>query len=689
MKIKKEHRFTFILPICALLLWIGGNIGCTPHTSEMNGRHLIDSVMQANYNLAFSAPDSVRKILSNLPIPPEDSLSQYYLLLHYGRCHYLNYRLDSALSCICQVEAFCKRTSATPSTYFLLATGYNMRAVICQNRNERDTAMHYLNLAYQCVQQADTRREMPNICINAADICRQLGQLPQAAAWYRRAMIAADSMQISTSMHCIHVGLGQVYADLNNFEKAQYYYSMADTLYPPQTPYESFYFYNTRGNSYFFEKKYTLALENARKSYHAAKEIKQDLVNAIAEANIGEIYLTLGQLDSARHYLNLSNAFFSTSPDADSSIRFYINGMYASLALAKGDTHEAYQLLSKPYDPSTIGSHYLYQHNKRFAEYYTQTGDYKKANQYQKLATLYDDSLRKARYQSSIAEIDMRYQQDTALLRRDIVIANTRNKVSHLQSISILSISLLVLTLITAFSIYSYIRRRNERKRREQLSLITHLRMENVRNRFSPHFVFNVLNAVIGSLSQEESKTLPLRLLIQVLRCNLLASDRIAITLREEIELVKSYTGLRQSVNPATAKTEWNISPEIGTERLLPAMIIQIPVENAIKHAFPPEYMSEEVPLVRISIQPDGTDYFLITIEDNGIGYVPGSKPVGKRRPNDTGMGIHILFRTVDLLNMKNVQKMKFEITDRSIHQQDEHGTRVTILIPYLYNYES
>ena len=322
-------------------------------------------------------------------------------------------------------------------------------------------------------------------------------------------------------------------------------------------------------------------------------------------------------------------------------------------------------------------------------EYYTKISDFKKANQYQKLVTLYDDSLRNSRYQNSIAEIDMRYRQDTALLRRDIVIANTNNQVSNLQSTVTLTISLLVLTLIVVLSIYSYIRRRNERKRREQLSLITKLRMENVRNRFSPHFVFNVLNAVIGSLSREESKALPLRLLIQVLRSNLLISDKIAIPLHEEVELVKSYAGLRQSINPETPNVEWNISPDINLELLLPAMIIQIPVENALKHAFPPTFNLDETPLVSIQIVPEDNDYTRIVIEDNGIGYVPGVKPSGKLHPNDTGTGIHILFRTVELLNLKNIHKMTFEITDRSVNQKDEHGTRVTILIPSIYNYNS
>ena len=293
-------------PCLLLVSWIAGSISCSsPVSQKTDWRQRIDSVARINYNLAFGYPDSVRQILSHLPIPADDSINQYYLYLHYGRCYYLNDQMDSTLACMSIVENFCKRNPFSPSTHSLLAGAYNIRAVVYLMRNKRKDALSYLNLAYQHIQQADIRREMPNICVNAADICRQMGKLPQATAWYRRAMVAADSLQMPEMMHCIHTGLGLIYADLNNFEKAHFYLSIADTLYPPQTPYESYYFYNTRSNCYTFENKHLQALECSRKAYEFAKEIKQDLARATAEANIGETFLALGNIDSARYYLIL------------------------------------------------------------------------------------------------------------------------------------------------------------------------------------------------------------------------------------------------------------------------------------------------------------------------------------------------------------------------------------------------
>jgi LytS/YehU family sensor histidine kinase len=310
-------------------------------------------------------------------------------------------------------------------------------------------------------------------------------------------------------------------------------------------------------------------------------------------------------------------------------------------------------------------------------KYNARTGNYKKAYEYQQLTNRYSDSLRNVNYINNIADIDYRYKQDTALLKRNIIIANSHAKVSQLRNTATLSISLLVITIIAAASLYGYIRRRNKRKRAEQVAIITQLRMENIRNRFSPHFVFNVLNIVTGALQNGEQQILPLKLLIQVLRQNLLIADQMAIPLKDEIELVRNYLELRRSINSRMPSVNWESDPEIDMNSLLPAMIIQIPVENVIKHA--------SADSVNIQIRSIETLYFEIIIEDDGMGYIPG---VYSNTKNDTGTGLRILFRIIELLNVKNTYKMTMDIINLTSINPETHGTCVHIIIPYHYNFE-
>ena len=111
------------------------------------------------------------------------------------------------------------------------------------------------------------------------------------------------------------------------------------------------------------------------------------------------------------------------------------------------------------------------------------------------------------------------------------------------------------------------------------------LKMENVRNRFSPHFVFNVLNIFISNLPKGVNVK-PLRLLIQVLRANLLTCDQVAVSLEDELQMVMSYSALRHETNPLLPMPRFDIAKEVDMTLMLPSMILQIPVENALKHAF-------------------------------------------------------------------------------------------------------
>ena len=77
-----------------------------------------------------------------------------------------------------------------------------------------------------------------------------------------------------------------------------------------------------------------------------------------------------------------------------------------------------------------------------------------------------------------------------------------------------------------------------------------------------------------------------MQLFVKVLRSNLLASDKVAVTLAEEMEVVKDFVSLREQTNPVTPHVSWHVDEAVDTGILVPTMCIQIPVENALKYAF-------------------------------------------------------------------------------------------------------
>ena len=109
---------------------------------------------------------------------------------------------------------------------------------------------------------------------------------------------------------------------------------------------------------------------------------------------------------------------------------------------------------------------------------------------------------------------------------------------------------------------------------------------------------------------------------------------------------------------------------------LLPSMLIQIPVENAIKHALRGK---EGERRLWIDVHRSGT-YICVRITDNGGGFKLNSANRG------TGTGMKVIMQTIQILNAKNK-----EMIETSVHNiplpDGETGCEVSFHLPLNYDY--
>lgn len=668
-----------LLYICLALLGISS---CISHPSKKTNieQDLIDSFLISRFDSIYTYPALMEKRFRDAQQGLTDSSSYYRLQLFYGYCRYLQGDAEQAFRINREVMNYATGHAHQAA---LEAMCWNHRYALLQGMNQRDSAIACLHHAYDALYRSDDRRELENVCINLADLYRQKGNWADAARYYRKALWVVDSLGSERVRFSIYVGLAQVYADLHNFRQAHYYFDLAEQNQEYHLEYEKYYFQNSKGNCYYFEERYPEALACFKEAYRTVQHFQQPSLDALVEANIGEIYTLMGEYDSAHHYLDKSYAYFENDPTANEEVVFYLNSLQAALALREHKLGLVDRYLSKPFNPEHIGPSFIYLHNKRFMEYYAQQGNYKKAYEYQTVVEKYDDSIRSVRHTNNIAEIDYRYRQDTTLLKRDILIANNRVQLSHQRTTIILVVTVLTIFILLATLAFLYIRRKNERAYNRQLALVTRLRMENVKNRISPHYMFNVLNTIMPAFKQYADLSQLLQRFIQVLRGNLLVSDQLAVELQKEIELVKNFVALRQETNPNTVKTTWHIDPSVDQQLLVPSMCIQIPVENSLKYAFDAEPLPSDLLSIDITRQEHG---ILISIRDNGCGYNPGKQNNSER---GTGNGLKILFRTVEMLNARNVEKMRFDIQNlASSRHPNEKGTLVTLFVPFNYQFK-
>lgn len=652
----------------------------------------IDEFVTQHQQMMQSQPDSMILQIRNLKCGGKPELVEQWKRLIVAKCCYLKGADPECQALIDSVNDFCRQHPDLETTFKIQSYADNLQGVLLQAVGKREPARTYYIKAYRELMKLDHHNDAIDICINIADASRQLGKLADASSWYRRANFLADSLNLHEAQNSILAGLGQVYNDLRNYQLAHFYFRKAERLYPPRNPKDAHFFYNSWGNVYSSQEKPAEALKCFLKAQKATLQMGQPFMTAVVDANLGQTYLELNRLDSAQKYLTNTTKFFFVQPNMQNDLQFYIDGLNAALALKQNRLDKASAILSKPYNLSKMSPNYLYLYHKGWADLYERKGQFAKALQYQKLMKQYDDSLRNATMVSNVQENELRFKQDTAIVRRDLILQSTQAEAKSSRLILLLVIGLLVVGVLALVVFYRYKSLRHKHQHREEMNRMMALKMENVRNRFSPHFVFNVLNIFISNLPKGVNVK-PLRLLIQVLRANLLTCDQVAVSLEDELQMVMSYSSLRHETNPFLPMPRFDIAKEVDMSLMLPSMILQIPVENALKHAFVGMEESGEKPLLDVKVWiEDGM--LRIDVIDNGCGGVGAVAGMGTRKTNaaaSTGTGLRILNSTIEMLNAGNARKLYFKMQSRAGAAGGgsdwQKGMCVSIGVPCEYDY--
>lgn len=646
----------------------------------------IDEQVDSIFQFLSIKPDTVLTIIDARRDVSDDSVYYYYWENYKSKVYYYLYQDSLAITTNEKVLNFCHRSSESAHFNLLYSSAENTNGVFLQLLNNKEAALAAYKRAYLFAKNSEIHREIPNICINAGNVCKQLGNLPDAAMWARRAVFVADSLGMDNMKNAIYVNLGEIYTEMANYDKADDFYARADTLYPPSTDYESFILNTSMGNSFYFRKDYMNSLERMKKAAEIALRIANPSNISIAYANIADNYVCLNELNSAQSYLDLAEEYMKKEQFHDDAKEFAYNGICASLSLAKNDLKSAGYYLSRPFDESRIGAPYMLVYNRRLSEYYYRLGNYNKAYITYKLYKNFEDSIRNIQNVNNVAEIAARYSRDTTLLKKDIMISEGKTKITRLTAWVVFSIVFFLLVGVLAIMYFQYLRIQRRKEYQKNYANITKLRMEANAARLSPHFIFNVMNTLMPSFSNDDQGKEVVNHIISLFRSTLSSNSGVVTSLESELELVKNYASLSSIIHKRLPQLDLNVDPSVNLKTQIPTMLIQTSVENSLKYAFPGDD-ADGSGLNSLSVLiKDNKKFIDIIVEDNGVGYL-----LTQKNPNvkskGTGNGVLILSRTIDLFNSSNLSKIEYNIEDISELEVGRHGTRVSIVLPKNFNY--
>lgn len=605
----------------------------------------------------------------------KDSLVKYNYLAMTLKTYLITSQLDSAQIVIQQIHDFIERQHSSSQMADLESECFNMKGNIFARVGNMDSAEICFRKAYELRMRGTRIEVVPDILMNLADANNRLGKLDIGAAWYRRALLMCDSLHIaSTKKPPIYYGLAQVYVTMRDFEQCDYYYNLAGESYDSMLPYEKYIYLNNRGTSYYYREDYQTAIKYFQKVI--------DLVEGYADMsfelnlgrlNLGDCYLQLNMVDLAVKYINECQLFFEEM--GVSTALYYIDTQKIELALLQKDFQEARRLLSESVVPPGIDPDMVHIRNKYLQQFYEETGNYKRAYHYLQRNNQLDDSIRNERVRMRTADLTLRYQQDSTLMTHRVLLQEQKNEVLVLRQTQFVVFAVAVVSILTAVFLYLYSKKKRALLLARNHRTVSTLRLENIRNRLSPHFIFNVLNREMAERNVEGKQELSS--LVKLMRRNLELAEQLCVTLAEELDFVKTYINLeRRSLGP-DFHSELKIEKDVQPEQIrIPSMMIQIPVENAVKHALR-EKEGERNLWVSVCRRGSG---ICIKITDNGGGYRPDSRNRG------TGTGMKVIMQTIQILNNKNKEAIDVLVHNVSL-QSGEMGCEVTFWLPDNYDY--
>lgn len=242
------------------------------------------------------------------------------------------------------------------------------------------------------------------------------------------------------------------------------------------------------------------------------------------------------------------------------------------------------------------------------------------------------------------------------------------------------TIILLLLTGVIAFFIYRNIK---EAKNKQMLNFerrMLNIRMESLQSQMNPHFIFNSLNSIENFVMQNDKLAASqyLNKFATLIRTILESSQLDTVPFATDLKATETYIDLERLRFNNKFDVITEIDPELlNREYLVPPLIIQPYIENAILHGIAP---SEKMGLeLRISAYlKDGYIYYIV--DDNGIGRELARAYSANNRSKHVSLGMKLTQEKMKIYSRQNNSETDIQVIDLFEDEQPA-GTRIVLRI--------
>ena len=144
-------------------------------------------------------------------------------------------------------------------------------------------------------------------------------------------------------------------------------------------------------------------------------------------------------------------------------------------------------------------------------------------------------------------------------------------------------------------------------------NLVSQAELRALQAQINPHFLFNSLNTLYGTIDRGNAEARHLVLSLSEVFRYLLRTDRTIIEIEEELKIVRAYLEIEKLRLGPKLRTEIRID-DAALHATIPMLSIQPLVENAVKHGVAPRTGTG---FVRLSVTADA-DVISVTVSNSG-----------------------------------------------------------------------
>lgn len=621
----------------------------------------------------------------------------------------------------------------------LLAGSLINTGVVYYNYGDYPKAISQFQKALHTDQMLGEKNGMVLCNQNLGDVYFDMGNYPQAIEFYNTSLQLAVAMGDKLNISKAYQNLGETYSRIGDYENAMTQYiksaRIKEDLGAKQGLAAT---YSALGALHYQNKNYKKASYYFELGLKLNQEMNYVQGMATAYCNIASIYGAQNKTNDAINYylkakqldegialkgsladvlINLGSQYQQIKNYAEAE-KYYLQALQINKTLSnKEGIAISYYELADMYDDKArlqkAGTTVLFQKavdygikayktgkeikalpiiNKAanvLKQAYKGLGDYTKASEFAEIYITTNDSIfnkskieaqtfAEARWSAEKKQAQIEVLESQKRLNQEMIYRQ-RAEAQKQKVILYATLFILLFAVIASVLVIGNIRKRRDILYQKQLVNVANLRMQNTRNRISPHFLFNALSSLSGSTDNSGYLREKLNKISFLLRKSLENIETIAIPLSEEMDVVRAYIELQKERIPGQLDVIFEIDESTDPQQLIPAMIIQIPVENAIKHGLLPLEQPYKRLLIHINHNETGHQ---IIIEDNGVGISAASG-----RTEGTGTGLKVLMQTIHLLNSKNKNTITFSMREKGPGETNAPGTIVEIFIPASYTF--